>query len=179
MICKKCEASLPEGSTVCPICRTPLILPKTRKASFTRAIILLSPFLCFLTVAINLYIILVAGHYPGTLNSDFAGVLQLLYAIHPILQTVNWMFAALFVFSFGLTIFSLYRMQKRRRIGPILLAFSHGLALLGTVFYPTVFCAVTETSSPILLLTVILAIVYTVLAAATTVYLFRTRIFYY
>lgn len=177
MICKRCDTTIPDNCTVCPVCGNPLVRPKNNRAKRIRRVALLSPILNFLLWGVNLFILLVAGHLPVHLSSDPSYVLQTMYLLYPGLDAANVIFALLFTASLVLSLFATYRMQKYRRSGPILLAVSHATQFCWTLLYPAALYFIVGTLSPIWLPILIGAAVYAIAATYTTVYLFRTGLF--
>lgn len=174
MICKKCESVVHDNEQICPVCGYPLIRLKLRKAKRLRFCLLLSPILNFILAAINIFVIMVAGHLPIHIGGDIFYNFSNAYILYPGLKAVNLTFSALHISFFLLAIYSLFHLQKSRQSGPILLAISHVLQLVSTLLYPVMLYAVDGISSPIWIFTASISIIYAVTATATTLYLFRS-----
>lgn len=178
MVCKKCEAVIPDNALKCPACGTRTINMKISRGAKLLAFSAISAdALSFLMGIINICVLISSAHYVTDLEGFFFLKNQQMYLMYPALPKIDILFGILVLLLPFLSAFSRRKMKYFERSGLILITAVHIATLLWGILYLVLCRYITGIVSPITTFCIWQAVVFAVLSASSLTHLWCSGMF--
>ncbi len=174
MICNRCNNYVFDDAEVCPICGNIIEIEKSRRIIIAPYVMTAADLLVIIMSFINAIVLILSVHYAVDLNTgtDYS---HLEYLFIPLMPTIDVIFGLALIPLPLLSIAGKYEMRKVNAAGLTKMTIAHCALFVWSVTYPVLCFIVTGIVSPLWIFTLCQIAVYTLLSAATLIYLWSSR----
>ncbi len=174
MICDRCNNYVSDESDVCPICGNIIEIEKSRRILIAPYIMTAADLLVIIMSFINAIFLILSVHYATDLNTSTGFTLPL-YLFIPFMPTIDLIYGLTLIPIPLLSILGKYEMRHVKESGLTKMTIAHCALFVWSVTYPVLCFIITGTVSPIWIFTICQIAVYSLLSAATLIYLWSSR----
>ena len=178
MVCKKCEAVIPDNALKCPACGMRTINQKIRRSAKLLVFSAISAdALSFLMGIINVCILISSAHYVTDLEGFFFSKNQQMYIMYPDLPKLDILFGILVLLLPVLSMFARRKMKYYEKSALIFMTAVHIATLLWGILYLVLCRHITGIVSPVTTFCIWQAVVFAVLSASSLTHLWSSGMF--